>query len=189
MANQRIPTVQFAANKNLSLEQQVDLPRQQTQAQLNRVIARTNDFELTRDLNARNHRITKMKPGTEGSDAVNLSQLMDAVAGLKTETKNVVIAGGGGGGGGANVTVYEITLTGDYTVVAPGVFSTGDIFIWDFTQDGTGGHSVTWPSTMKGGNNYPVSGAASIYNSFSWVALSTTNFHLLGQPIIGESIA
>jgi hypothetical protein len=76
-------------------------------------------------------------------------------------------------------TVFAITLSGNVTSSTLTVTSPG-VLIFQITQDGTGGHTFTWPANVIGGFN--IDTTASI-NNFQYFYFDGTNAHALTSGV------
>ena len=172
----KLPTVQLSPVEDL------DALRQVLQQELNRIVQRLNQESLAANLDATNHRLRNVARGVEPHDAVHLAQLVDSV---EESTNFVITTIQNTIESEASITYHpgEI-LTAPKTVPAPSAAVAGDIHIYRFIQDGTGGRALTWPAAFDNGDSWGFGGAPNTYSVYSWVANGSGRFFLIGQPII-----
>jgi hypothetical protein len=63
--------------------------------------------------------------------------------------------------------VFSLTLTQNITLAAPTNIDSGRTYTWIFTQDGTGGHSVTYNSIFKA----PIGGSLSVNTTANYATV------------------
>ena len=146
--------------------------------------------------------ITGIPSGTQGADLVTaindrIRRINLAIGAAATSTPApaaTVVPGGGGGGGstsGGSLAPIEETLTADYAVSMP-TATPGATQTVKLIQDGTGGHSVTWPSNVKlapviNAASTPALTAAHIVSCLAQFTLCADgNWWLSNTPILGR---
>lgn len=86
-----------------------------------------------------------------------------------------------------DVSVYNVlalTATGNITLSAPNGFVAGQIYVLEFTQDATGGRTLTYsgitPIALQGGTTAPTA-TASTKTSFTFIARNTTDLYIIAK--------
>lgn len=80
--------------------------------------------------------------------------------------------------------VLTLTATGNITLSAPNGFTPGQVYMLEFTQDGTGGRTLTYSgisvTALQGGTTAPTA-TASTKTTFTFIARSYTDLYIVAK--------
>lgn len=171
-----LPQLQLGAPESLD-----ELARAIEKA-VNRIITAMNRVEGL-PLDAKRQTVRNVDDPGDSADAVNLRTLERRLGEERRVTSAAVTQSVTTTITGSSVRFIDITLTANHTVVAPAV-AADTIVIYTFTQDGTGGWTVTWPAEFA--QQYYVGTTADRSSVLTFRAQSGPVFQLLWSGAINR---